>query len=366
MKSGHTWNHAHADAASFLLWHDGEPVIIDSGSCAYSSPEYRKYFLRSQAHNVVLLDGKGQAWGDNARSTKFPGSIPILLDDGDTRAVVADATGPTANLFTRNYRSMLWIGDVLIVLDELRSHQEGHFEWLLHYAGDATYDADHRRITIKTAHTGAVVQSIWPETVTHEVRNGFIRNYESEERSLDMVDYLAVIDPDVSREGKFITAIVPGLTETPKDFEQLGGEHYIGTAWQTGDVRTEVYLNLRADGRRMHRNANSEIGPWRTDAYVLVLQRPRDTDDANDISRILMLGGSYLRTGDTIVLNSLAQVNAVWEPASAALTIDGANAHRIRLRMAGRPATVKVNGRPVSPTHYDDRLRLVDVRLPER
>ena len=33
MKSGYTWNHAHADAGSFILFKQGEPLIIDSGTC---------------------------------------------------------------------------------------------------------------------------------------------------------------------------------------------------------------------------------------------------------------------------------------------------------------------------------------------
>jgi|GEM_PF-2235574 len=35
VKSGYTWNHAHADAGSFVLFHEGENILIDSGKCSY-------------------------------------------------------------------------------------------------------------------------------------------------------------------------------------------------------------------------------------------------------------------------------------------------------------------------------------------
>ncbi|MGH7958281.1 MAG: heparinase II/III domain-containing protein, partial [Opitutaceae bacterium] len=54
VKSGDTWNHAHADAGSFILFHAGRPLLIDAGSCSYGRPEYRGYYARSAAHNVVL------------------------------------------------------------------------------------------------------------------------------------------------------------------------------------------------------------------------------------------------------------------------------------------------------------------------
>ena len=35
VKCGFTWNHAHADAGSYILFHNGKNLIIDGGSCSY-------------------------------------------------------------------------------------------------------------------------------------------------------------------------------------------------------------------------------------------------------------------------------------------------------------------------------------------
>ena len=47
VKSGHTWNHSHADANSFILFHKGVDIIKDAGNCWYPKPEYRNYFFQS-------------------------------------------------------------------------------------------------------------------------------------------------------------------------------------------------------------------------------------------------------------------------------------------------------------------------------
>ncbi len=59
VKSGAYWNHAHADAGSFMLFHAGQPLLIESGTCDYGRPEYRNYYMQSRAHNVVLFNGRG-------------------------------------------------------------------------------------------------------------------------------------------------------------------------------------------------------------------------------------------------------------------------------------------------------------------
>ena len=60
VKCGHTWNHSHADAGSFILFHNGQQVIKDGGNCWYPNPWYREYFFHSQAHNVLLFNGQAQ------------------------------------------------------------------------------------------------------------------------------------------------------------------------------------------------------------------------------------------------------------------------------------------------------------------
>jgi hypothetical protein len=54
--------HAHADALSLLLWHRGRPFLVDAGTYCYnSSPQLRRYFRGTSAHNTVEIKGEEQA-----------------------------------------------------------------------------------------------------------------------------------------------------------------------------------------------------------------------------------------------------------------------------------------------------------------
>ncbi len=132
VKTGESWNHNHLDAGTFMLTVGGAVYAEDSGYCAYSKPLYNGYYRQSAAHNVVLLDGRGQPPALIEEGTKFPGLIPDWLDTPDYKYLLADCTGPYSGLYRRFYRHFLGLEGAMIVIDDLQSEQGGTFEWLLH------------------------------------------------------------------------------------------------------------------------------------------------------------------------------------------------------------------------------------------
>ena len=54
--------HGHADALSFLLHVDGQPVIVDPGTYTYhTDPDWRDYFIGTLAHNTIRINKLNQA-----------------------------------------------------------------------------------------------------------------------------------------------------------------------------------------------------------------------------------------------------------------------------------------------------------------
>ena len=61
-------SHNHNDVGDFLLYADGEPVIIDAGRGNYtartfSAQRYELWFTQAQYHNLPIVNGYGQRAG---------------------------------------------------------------------------------------------------------------------------------------------------------------------------------------------------------------------------------------------------------------------------------------------------------------
>lgn len=312
VKSGFTWNHAHADAGSFVLFHAGVPLIIDSGSCGYLRQEYTQYYVQSEAHNVVRFQGKGEPSEDHERGVKFPGSLYGLIDDFDIKYLYADATGPMAHAFSRNYRHWLWIDGVILIFDDLLCHQEGLCEWLLHYEGKSQQKPAGVLLTNGSARADVI--SVYPEDVDVREEMGLAEHDPDHH-----VPYFVFRSPESSRLHKFVTAIVAYTAETeekrPMVHSAVANDTSLGVRVERNGVLTDVFLNLQADGRRMHLNSNNNISGWETDAYLVAWTRPAaHADDPHAVTRLFVSCGSYLRRSDCVYFHSLVKRNAVWNP----------------------------------------------------
>ena len=310
VKSGFTWNHAHADAGSFMLFHNGVPLIIDSGSCTYLRREYPDYYVQSKAHNVVLFEGKGEPEEDHTRGVKFPGALHDLVDGLELKYLYADATGPMAHVFSRNYRHWLWIEDVILIFDDVRSHDEGVCEWLLHYEGKSEQRPG--GILLTNGRALAEVHLIYPGSLETREEMGLA------DHAPDLhVPYLSFRERESNRVHKFITAVVPYAArnegQRPKVYPAVVGETTLGVRIERNGFLTDVVLNLQADGRRMHLNSNNNISGWETDAYLLAWTRPAiREDDPNAVTRLFVSCASYLRRSGKVYFQSLVKKSAVW------------------------------------------------------
>ena len=62
--TSHEYGHDHADELSFLMYHQGRAIFVDSGKYGYEKDEWREYFLSDVAHNTVGIEGATFAPGD--------------------------------------------------------------------------------------------------------------------------------------------------------------------------------------------------------------------------------------------------------------------------------------------------------------
>jgi len=151
------------------------------------------------------------------------------------------------------------------------------------------------------------------------------------------IPYYAISPPEPSSQQKFINAIIlldennkplnaftgssgasggAGRSNLPQ-IEKLEGKDMIGVRIRQDGKVTDVYFNLLADGRMMHRNSNNVFGGWETDAYMMAVRYSEgsgpesgssDKAGPDKVEDYFIADGSYLRKGDRVVLHSLSKV----------------------------------------------------------
>ncbi|MGX1267354.1 alginate lyase family protein [Streptomyces phaeoluteigriseus] len=85
--------HAHADALSVEVRHDGVDVLADPGTfCYHGQPEWRQYFRSTLGHNTLQVDGADQSvsggpflWTRHARSRVLATETSGTADGGTAR-----------------------------------------------------------------------------------------------------------------------------------------------------------------------------------------------------------------------------------------------------------------------------------------
>ncbi|MEI7935427.1 MAG: hypothetical protein WCK27_01950 [Verrucomicrobiota bacterium] len=323
----------------------------------------------------MLFNGAAQNPEDTYFGSKFQGTVSHLMDAGGLKYVLADATGPTSQRFIRNYRHFLWQGEVILILDDLKTFEPGKFEWLLHVDGTANQHGQDLEVPKGAARVlvrplfpmplpDAGYPADFPEKMRLEEKTGL------QDRHPDTnVTYYSFVAPEQSRRTRFITAVLL-VNETNQaslpQLERLEGTNFIGVRVRQGGTTTDVYLNLLADGRIMHRNANFKVNGWETDAYLTAITFPDGSDmtDPDAASRYFIAQGSYLRHEDKVLLDSLSKVFLVADRTASVLTLllQGQPVINTYLRSVRQPETLIVN-RANREVLYDAATKMVKISI---
>ncbi|MEV5773487.1 alginate lyase family protein [Streptomyces antimycoticus] len=121
--------HAHADALSVEVRHDGVDVLADPGTfCYHGQPEWRQYFRSTLGHNTLQVDGGDQSvsggpflWTRHARSRVLTADTSDTSDtsDGRTARWCAEHDGYQRSVHRRRVELAIASRE-LTVVDEVR------------------------------------------------------------------------------------------------------------------------------------------------------------------------------------------------------------------------------------------------------
>jgi hypothetical protein len=161
-KSSHfgSFNHSHADQNSFVLEAFGQSLLIDSGYYPwYGSRHDVNWTRQSRAHNVVLINGKGQGvWNRRAagRIVAYVDNDEVVYSAGDaTAAYQQPSLGAPLELCAAHegvVRAIRHIAfcrpDVIVILDDLQTEKPAEIQFLLHALEPFRVDGAPRQATL--------------------------------------------------------------------------------------------------------------------------------------------------------------------------------------------------------------------------
>lgn len=361
VKSGFTWNHSHADANSFILFHKGTDIIKDAGNCGYSKKEYRDYFFQSRAHNVILFDGNGQPREQQYGGSPLRGNLYHQLDGGNIKYILADGTGPMSRYLSRNFRHFLWIDNVIYLIDDLKSHDMGTYQWLWH-TGSATCRKSGTDLHVVNGNSAVTIRPLYPRELA---KSDFIHDYpddlyweilEVPQEDLQKTETCYAFHlPGETNRVKGLTAIIlkedPAETDLPR-MEKRQGADWIGVRICHKGKVTDIYLNQLADGRLMHSNSWITADGWETDAYLWAVSY-REGQDPAQAEELFVGYGSALRRNGITHFSSLSKQYLIRKSGKDGihLWIDGQSHAQIGLYAEKKPSHLFVNERE-TPVRY--------------
>ncbi len=352
---GEYWNHTHADESSFILYSGGKPLVIDSGGCEYSRDEYLSYFVRSEAHNVVLWENQGQPKEGPFRCRTVPGEIHGWVSSPHYTYFYADATGPYASVLSRNVRHIIAMDGVYVLVDDLRAYKPGVFSWLLHPEGK--YDVEKQSVSIINGSAAADLRFAFPKDLQSEKRSGM------EETTAKPKPYLAFKTKEPSEDIKFLSVLSTRKTSDRPAAppERMEGSNWVGMRFDCRNGKADLYCNLLADGRKMDDNTANNMAGFITDAFLVLAVR----DAQGKILRLGVHNGSFLRDGSGSIFESFAKSDLVYEIGSNQIdsSVRTQAGSRILLR-SPRPSAITLDGTAVTDSPWRESVSMQEVTLP--
>jgi hypothetical protein len=122
------YGHQHEDKLGIVIFAYGKDLLVEGGSYAYDASKWRRYVLASAAHNVVLVDGQGQARAGQPRQN-YVADKPVDLafrsnDRCDyARGIYDEGFGKRDQRPARHTREVLFLKQerLFVVRDTLES-----------------------------------------------------------------------------------------------------------------------------------------------------------------------------------------------------------------------------------------------------
>ncbi|MCX6623088.1 MAG: heparinase II/III family protein [Acidobacteria bacterium] len=290
-----SFSHSHGDQNTFQLNAYGRALLIDSGYYPwYGSPHHALWYRQTNAHNGILVNGRGQppySWAANGDVEAYERKGPVTLVRGQAAAAYNQPQEPsTLRMWAEHVkepvppmepkvesfeRTMVFVSSktrpVIFLSDYVRAAAPTTYDWLLHALSEMGVEDGSGVIRVKDGPARLVVRVIASGPVRFSQTNQFRvlpvfgdtpDTAETEEqRKVRYPDqwHLTAKTQEPSREARFLAVMVPYReSEKEPSIELMEGADVRGfrvdgasiAAWWGAGERGSIALKgLSGEGR---------------------------------------------------------------------------------------------------------------------
>ncbi len=153
--------HGHNDTLSFELWIDGEPLIIDSGTYAYTFDiAARQEFRNTRAHNTIVVDGNELAEFAGLWKIKEDKTRPHVIEwkTTETENILQAEHHGYAPVIHRRKFHLKKTTSTLVITDSLEGNGAHDIESFLHFAPSVRAELlDKQRVIAHAQHSSYLI-----------------------------------------------------------------------------------------------------------------------------------------------------------------------------------------------------------------
>lgn len=334
-------SHSHADQNSFVVYAYGEPLAIDSGYYPWwMSPHHAAWSLQTKAHNCILVDGEGQPIQDITAKGRCVGSLA-----GPGSAYwVGEAAPAYPGKLDRFRRHIAFLPpDLFVIYDELAAAQPARFQWTLHALEKMAIDGPSQSVLIQKGGARLLVKHVAPEGLVQSQHDDFGVPPEKRRGITDKQWHYTAETPSASERAEFVTVM-----QTFRSDQRKPGLE--ATVHADGESRV---LSLRSGDREVTLCLGAvcvaDPKPRQFDRSATMIERR-----AGAVVRFMLANGTQLASQQDELVSASQPISMVAKqtPEGWRMKVMCGEATTVRLRVGGRPQTVKTDGEIVAPTTW--------------
>jgi len=212
--------HWHYDKLHLSVSAFGRDILVDGGRYTYQAGPWRRYFVSSLSHNVVLVDGKGQVAYEKEATAPIEGAYKIAPQCDFVRG---DYTGGYEGIegTSTHTRAVAYLrGQYFVVVDRIATDRPRTIQALWHFHPACTVTVDGNNVESVDEERGnvrivPVAAFPWRVEIVKGRGEPDIQGWWSREYNIKEPNVCAIYSSDIKQTTTFAWVIVPGTGRIP-------------------------------------------------------------------------------------------------------------------------------------------------------